>query len=74
MIYVYGPECRENLHPLGNPRAYPDDGDSNDPRGNFRECGKIPFGILNFKDNAIKANYLVVTLAVAIVIYIIIFF
>ena len=46
-IYVYGPESRANLHPLGDPRAYPNDGDPNDfnpnARGSVRAVKENPF-------------------------------
>ena len=42
-IYVYGPERRENFHPSGNPRAYPDNGNRNDPRDSSRVARENPF-------------------------------
>lgn len=46
-FYVYGPERRANLHPLGDPREYPNDGDPNDfnpnARGSVKRVIENPF-------------------------------
>lgn len=46
-IYIYGPTERENLHPQGNPRAYPEDNDVSNfnplVRGSVRAVGENPF-------------------------------
>ena len=46
-IYVYGPECRQNLTPSGNRRDYPDDDEDFNPQapGNFRRVQQNPFRV-----------------------------